>query len=58
MKYHSSLIKVILSLILLVFTNQLYAQSDYEISQSFKQKRKQLEEAIKTHPAAHSSSLF
>ena len=46
MKYHSSLIKVILSLILLVFTNQLYAQSDYEISQSFKQKRKQLEEAI------------
>jgi hypothetical protein len=30
----------------LVFTNQLYAQSDYEISQSFKQKRKQLEEKI------------
>jgi uncharacterized coiled-coil DUF342 family protein len=46
MKYHSSLNKVILSLILLVFTNQLYAQSDYEISQSFKQKSKQLEEAI------------
>lgn len=46
MKYNSSLNKVILSLILLVFTNQLYAQSDYEISQSFKQKRKQLEEKI------------
>ena len=46
MKYHSSIIKVILSLILLVFTNQLFAQSDFEISQSFKQKRKQLEEAI------------
>jgi hypothetical protein len=46
MKYNSSLNKVILSLILLVFTNQLYAQSDYEISQSFKQKRKQFEEKI------------
>jgi hypothetical protein len=46
MKYQSSLIKVILSLILLVFTNQLFAQTDYEISQSFKQKRKQLEEEI------------
>ena len=46
MKYHPSVIKVILSLILLVFTNQLYAQSDYEITQSFKQKRKQLEEKI------------
>ena len=46
MKYYSSLIKVILSIILLVFTNQSYAQSDFEISQNFKQKRKQLEEAI------------
>ncbi|MFC2119766.1 hypothetical protein ACFLQ4_01710 [Bacteroidota bacterium] len=46
MKYHSSVIKVLLSLILLVFTNQIYAQSDYEITQSFKQKRKQLEEKI------------
>jgi len=46
MKYHSFLNKIIISLILLVFTNQLYAQSDYEISQSFKQKRKQLEEKI------------
>ena len=46
MKYYSSLNKVILSLILLVFTNQLYAQSDYEISQRFNQKRNQLEEAI------------
>ena len=46
MKYYSSLIKVILSIILLVFTNQSYAQSDFEISQNFKQKHKQLEEAI------------
>jgi len=46
MKYYSSINKVILSLILLVCTNQLYAQSDYEITQSFKQKRKQLEEKI------------
>jgi len=46
MKYYSSLIKVILSIILLVFTNQSYAQSDFEISQNFKQKRTQLEEAI------------
>jgi len=46
MKYHSSLIKIILLLILLVFTNQLFAQSDYEIVQSFKQKYKQLENAI------------
>ncbi|MFC2094006.1 hypothetical protein ACFLSH_00115 [Bacteroidota bacterium] len=46
MKYQSSLIKVILSLILLVFTNQLFAQTDYEISQSFNQKRDQLEEKI------------
>jgi hypothetical protein len=46
MKYYSSLNKVILSLILLVFTNQLYAQSDYQISQRFNQKRNQLEEAI------------
>ena len=46
MKYYSSLIKVILSIILLVFTNQSYAQSDFEISQNFKQKCKQLEEAI------------
>ena len=46
MKYYSSLINVMLSIILLVFTNQSYAQSDFEISQNFKQKRKQLEEAI------------
>ncbi|MCH7965103.1 MAG: hypothetical protein IH852_14320 [Bacteroidetes bacterium] len=46
MKYHSSLNKIILLLFLLVFTNQLFAQSDYEIVQSFKQKYKQLEEAI------------
>jgi len=46
MKYYSSLIKVILSIILLVFTNQSYAQSDFEISQNFKQKSMQLEEAI------------
>jgi len=46
MKYYSSINKVILSLILFVFTHQLYAQSDYEITQSFKQKRKQLEEKI------------
>jgi hypothetical protein len=46
MKHHSFLNVVFLSLILLVFTKQLYAQSDYEISQSFKQMRKQLEEKI------------
>jgi len=46
MKYYSSINKVILSLILFVFTHQLYAQSDYEITQSFKQKRKQLEDKI------------
>jgi hypothetical protein len=46
MKYYSAVNKFILALILLVFTNQLSAQSDYEITQSFKQKRKQLEEKI------------
>ena len=46
MKYHSSLYNIILLLILLVFTNQLFSQSDFEIVQSFKKKYKQLEEAI------------
>jgi len=46
MKYHSSLNNIILLLILLVFTNQLFSQSDFEIVQSFKKKYKQLEEAI------------
>lgn len=46
MKLHSSLIKIILSLTLLIISNQLFAQSDYEIVQSFKQKYKQLEAAI------------
>jgi hypothetical protein len=46
MKCQSTLIKIILSLILLVFTNQLFAQTDYEITQSFIQKRNQLEEEI------------
>jgi len=46
MKYYSSLNKIILLLILLVFSNQLFAQSDYEIVKSFKQKYTQLEAAI------------
>ena len=46
MKLHSSLSKIILSLTLLIISNQLFAQSDYEIVQSFKQKYKQLENAI------------
>lgn len=46
MKLHSSLSKIILSLTLLIISNQLFAQSDYEIVQSFKQKYKQLEAAI------------
>ncbi len=46
MKCHSSINKIILLLILLVFTNQLFAQSDYDLVKSFKQKYKQLEEAI------------
>ncbi len=46
MKDHSSLTKFILLLILLVSLNQLFAQSDYEIVQSFKQKYKQLENEI------------
>ena len=46
MKCYSYLNKFLISLILLVLTNQLYAQSDYEITQSFKQKRTQLEEKI------------
>ena len=33
-------------LILLVFTNQLFAQSDYDLVKNFKQKYKQLEESI------------
>jgi len=46
MKCHSSINKIILFLILLVFTNQLFAQSDYDLVNSFKQKYNQLEEAI------------
>jgi len=46
MKSHLSLSKIILSLTLLIISNQLFAQSDYEIVQSFKQKYKQLEAAI------------
>jgi len=46
MKSHLSPIKIILSLTLLIISNQLFAQSDYEIVQSFKQKYKQLEAAI------------
>jgi len=46
MKLHSSLSKIILSLTLLIISNQLFAQSDYEIVQSFKQKYKQLEAEI------------
>ncbi len=46
MKCLSSINKIILLLILLVFTNQLFAQSDYDLVKSFKQKYKQLEEAI------------
>ena len=46
MKCYSSINKIILLLILLVFTNQLFAQSDYDLVKGFKQKYKQLEEAI------------
>jgi len=46
MNCHSSINKITLLLILLVFTNQLFAQSDYDLVKSFKQKYKQLEEAI------------
>jgi len=46
MKLHSSVSKIIFSLTLLIISNQLFAQSDYEIVQSFKQKYKQLEAAI------------
>ncbi len=46
MKCYSSINKIILLLILLVLTNQLFAQSDYDLVKSFKQKYKQLEEAI------------
>ncbi len=46
MKCHSSINKIILLLILLVFTNQLFAQSDFDLVKSFKQKYKLLEEAI------------
>ncbi len=46
MKCHSSINKIILFLILVVFTNQLFAQSDYDLVNSFKQKYNQLEEAI------------
>ena len=46
MKSHLSPSKIILSLTLLIISNQLFAQSDYEIVQSFKQKYKQLEAAI------------
>ncbi len=46
MKCLSSINKIILLLILLVFTNQLFAQSDYDLVKNFKQKYKQLEEAI------------
>ena len=46
MNCHSSINKIIPLLILLVFTNQLFAQPDYDLVKSFKQKYKQLEEAI------------
>jgi hypothetical protein len=46
MKCHSSINKIILLLILLVFTNQLFSQSDYDLVKNFKQKYNQLEEAI------------
>ena len=46
MKLHSSLNKIIFLLTLMIISNQLFAQSDYEIVQSFKQKYKQLEAAI------------
>ncbi len=46
MKCHSSINKIILLVILLVFTNQLFAQSDYDLVKNFNQKYKQLEEAI------------
>ena len=46
MRCHLSINKIILLLILLVFTNQLFAQSDYDLVKSFKQKYKLLEEAI------------
>ncbi len=46
MNCHLSINKIILLLILLVFTNQLFAQPDYDLVKSFKQKYKQLEEAI------------
>ena len=38
--------RIILLLILLVFTNQLFSQSDYDLVKNFKQKYNQLEEAI------------
>ncbi len=46
MKCHSSMNRIILLLILLVITNQLFSQSDYDLVNSFKQKYNQLEEAI------------
>ncbi len=46
MKCHSSMNRIILLLILLVFTNQLFSQSDYDLVKNFKQKYNQLEEAI------------
>ena len=46
MNCHSSINKIIILLILLVFTNQLFAQPDYDLVKSFKQQYKQLEEAI------------
>jgi len=46
MKCDSSINKIILLLFLLVIPNQLFAQSDYEIVQGFKQRYKQIEDAI------------
>ena len=46
MKCHSSMNRIILLLILLVITNQLFSQSDYDLVKNFKQKYNQLEEAI------------
>ena len=46
MKCHSPINKIIPLFILLVFTNQLFAQSDYDLVKNFKQKYKQLEESI------------
>ena len=46
MRFHSSINKIILLLVLLVFTNQVFAQSDYDLVKSFKEKYKLLEEAI------------